>query len=109
MRYDKSIKIAPTIFFHLVTFSIFQSNMIGAIGFAVSGNEFRKKSIHVICEIFMKKSFVYFRTYLKDLQAGSFLIFVLSSFLKIGLTVAVLACSEYLLFDMSQSATLDEI
>ena len=38
--------------------------MIGAIGIAVSRNEFWKKSIHVICAIFMKNSFVYFREHI---------------------------------------------
>ena len=35
------------------------------------------------------------------------LIFDLSSLLKTGLTVAVLACSEHLFFDMSQVMILD--
>ena len=51
----------------------------------------------------MQKSFVYFqKKYLQGLQGDSFFIFVLSPFLKIGLTVAVLACSEYLFKDIFQ-------
>ena len=52
--------------------------------------------------IFMQKSFVYFsKKYLKDLQSDSFFYFILSSFLKIGLNVAVLGCLENLFKDMS--------
>ena len=42
-----------------------------------------------IIRIFLEKHW-------KDLQGDSFFLFVLSSFLKIGLTVAALACLEYL-------------
>ena len=65
--FDKSIKRAPTNFFSISDFSNFQSsdlNMIGVIGFAVCRKEFWKKSIHVTREIFMKKSFVYFREHI---------------------------------------------
>ena len=48
----------------------------------------------------MQKSFVYFQK--KYLQGDSFFIFVLSPFLKIGLTIAVFACSEYLFKDIFQ-------
>ena len=77
--------------------------MIWTIGLAINGNKFWKKCVYVICEIFMQKSFVYFqKKYLQGLQGDSFFIFVLSPFLKIGLTVAVLACSEYLFKDIFQ-------
>ena len=50
----------------------------------------------------MQNLFVYFRKkYLKDLQGDSFLYLFYQSFLKIGLTVAVLACLEYLFKDIS--------
>ena len=47
-----------------------------------------------IVRIFSKK-------YLKDLQGDSFLYLFYHLFLKIGLTVAVLACLEYLFEDIS--------
>ena len=63
-----------------------------------------------IVRIFSKK-------YLKDLQGDSFLYLFYHLFLKIGLTVAVLACLEYLFEDISlliilakwQSITLADI
>ena len=40
--------------------------MIGAIGFPLSRNEIWKKSINLICNIFMKKSFVFFKEHDDD-------------------------------------------
>ena len=44
---------------------------------------------------------IFSKKYLKDLQGDSFLYLFYHLFLKIGLTVAVLACLEYLFEDIS--------
>ena len=51
----------------------------------------------------MQKSFSYFqkKNFFKRLTGRWFLVFILSSFLKIGLTVVVLACLKYLFKDIS--------
>ena len=63
--FDNSIKTAPTNFFSSGDFSPISNqanyDLIGSIAFVISRKEPYNKIIHVIREIFMKKSFLYFR------------------------------------------------
>ena len=78
--------------------------MIVVITFAVSRNEFERKVFTKFMRFSWRNLLYISENIFRWLTGQYFLIFVLSSFLKIGLTWS---CLEYLFFDMSQAMILN--